>query len=521
MGEVVRFRPAREREDAPLVPPPHDLEAERATLSACLLDGSPREDGKPNACDVVAEVLGAEGAAAFFDPSNSRVYEAIRDVQSDGTPVDLTTVVGPLRRFPPPSGVESWAVYLGVLADASPAIANVEHHARLVLERWEDRQLVAAGLRVAAEGRAIPGDRAAWRAGVRAEMGRLTAPRAKLAGVVMGAAVREARAHVQSVVDGRVVGVRWGLPPIDDLVGLLARGRQHILAGRSEHGKTALAFQVAVNVAEVCDPCMTCGAKPGDPCVVVQGHEGPHVPGMREAVYVLSGEMSRKDLVFRGACSMAGVDARRLEAGLARPDELQRIGSWLDYLAKLPIVVDDVPATPSEVAARVRARKADFAAGRARDDAGNLFPKCRMQLVIGDHLQRLAGQLTHIRDKFERIAATSNGWLVEVAKGCDVASLLLSQMNRAIEDADRNGKGKPKGIRWPRKADLYGASEIEHDADTIIAVHRPDLLDDCPEAWRGLAGIVKLKGRFGGDAMVRALRSDKGCFTDDVTTPDY
>ena len=148
MGDVVsaavRFRPAREREDAPLAPPPHDLEAERATLSACLLDGSPREDGKPNACDVVAEVLGAEGAAAFFDPSNSRVYEAIRDVRSDGTPVDLTTVVGPLRRFSPPSGVESWAVYLGTLADASPAIGNVEHHARLVLERWEDRQLIAA-----------------------------------------------------------------------------------------------------------------------------------------------------------------------------------------------------------------------------------------------------------------------------------------------------------------------------------------------------------------------------------------
>lgn len=376
----------------------------------------------------------------------------------------------------------------------------MEHHARLVLERWEDRQLIAAGLRVAAEGRAIPGDRATWRAGVRAEMGRLTAPRVKLAGAIMGAAVREARAHVQSVVDGRVVGVRWGLPPIDDLVGLLARGRQHILAGRSEHGKTALAFQVAVNVAET----------PLDAF------------DMREAVYVLSGEMSRKDLVFRGACSLAGVDARRLEAGLARPDELQRIGSWLDYLAKLPIVIDDVPAPPSEVAARVRARKADFAAGRARDDAGNLFPKCRMQLVIGDHLQRLAGQLTHIRDKFERIAATSNGWLVEVAKGCDVASLLLSQMNRAIEDGDRNAKGsRPKGIRWPRKSDLYGASEIENDADTIIAVHRPDLLDDCPEAWRGLAGIVKLKGRFGGDAMVRALRSDKGCFTDDVTTPDY
>lgn len=523
MGEVVRFRPSQPREDAPALPPPHDLEAERATLSACLLDGSPHADGTPNACDIACEVFGDAGPAVFYDPSNARVWEAITEIRKSGAPVDLAMVNGPLRRFPAPSGCETWAVYLATLADASPELSNVEHHARIVLERHEDRELVAAGLRIAAQGRAIPGDRAAWRAGVRAEVGRLTAPRVKLSGAIMGTAVREARAHVQSVVDGRVVGVRWGIATIDELVGLLALGRQHILAGLSEHGKTALAFQVAVNVAELQDPCLTCGARRGEACTEVPGHVGPHVPGMREAVYVLSGEMSRKDFVFRGACSMAGVDARRVEAGHANPSELQKVSAWLDYLSTLPIVVDDVPATSSELAARVLARRADFAAGRARDDNGNLLPRCRMQTVVGDHLQRLAMLRTDIRDKFERIAATSNGWLTDIAKGCGVATLLLCQMNNNIlSDVDKpRAKGRPR-IRWPRANDLYGASEIKNDADTIIAVHRPDLVDPdgCPDEWRGLAGIVPLKRRFGGDGRVRALRHDKGLFTDDVTTPD-
>jgi replicative DNA helicase len=488
MGEVVRFQRTEAKPDG-LVP--HDLDAERAVLSACMLDGTAHRDGTPNANAIAADVLAADGAAAFFDLANGRVWQAIQAVHASHTPVDLITVAAWLRdrsMLEKVGGTE----YLAHLCDATPAVGNVEAHARIVLERHEDRKLIAACHRIAAEGRQIPGDRATWRADVRQELGRLTAPRVRLIGASVGVAVREARAHVQDVLDGRVVGVRWGFPAIEDLVGLLARGRQHVLAGRSEHGKTALAFQVATNVASA-------------PLVRLGDVE------IGEAVYVMSGEMKRRDLVFRGACSLARVDARRIEMGLATWDEIHDVGKWFDWLERLPMIIDDQPAGPTEIASRVRAHRAEFEAGRARDAAGNLYPRCRLQLVIGDHLQRLAATVSSpVRDKFERIAATSNGWLTEIAKGCDVATLLLSQMSRGLEDGASKGS---KGVRWPRKNDLYGATEIEADADTILAVHRPELIDDeCSDEWRGLAGLVRLKSRFGGTNKIARLGFDGGFF---------
>lgn len=492
MGDVVaidrRRAPAAQ---AAALPPPHDLEAERATLSACLLDGTKHEDGTPTALELAIDALGADAAAAWYDPANGRVWQAITMLHRAGDPVDLTTANRWLcaQTWTPPQGVASWAEHLGQLADASPAIGNVVAHAEIVRDLAEDRALLEALQRRAAEARAVPGDRAAWRAEARAELGRLTAPRVKLEGRHIGAVVRDVRAAVQEAGTPRA-GVSWGLPLVDGRFGLITRGRQHLIAGRSEMGKTAFAAQVAWSIAE----------------------RGPDEAGVRDAVIVFSAEMPGPDFLHRSACSLANIDALRVEAGLADADELDRLAEWLDWLEKLPIVIDDKPVPPEEIAARVRAWQAALAAGKARDHRKELMPKCRVAAVIGDHLQDFAAHAPPIRgerDELKQIQRTARDWKHLVAKGCGVATILLSQLTRDVAD--------PKGKRrWPVARDLFGGTPVESSADVAFAVHRPEVLGKHAAKWRGMAALVPLKGRFGGSRQVLPLAFERGKFDDKI-----
>src|SRR5262245_17157864 len=100
--------------------PPHDLDGEAAVLSACLLDH--------DALDRVLEILQPEH---FYSDANRLVYESCRSLSLDGTPVDVVSVASWLRSREQIQRVGG-AAYLGQLVDATPAVAHVGAHARVV-----------------------------------------------------------------------------------------------------------------------------------------------------------------------------------------------------------------------------------------------------------------------------------------------------------------------------------------------------------------------------------------------------
>src|SRR5688572_31973620 len=112
--------------------PPNELDSVAAVLSAVLLD--------PDAFDRVQEVLAPEH---FYADANRRIYEAILDLKGNaGQPVDIVSVATWLRdrnRLAQVGGTP----YLAQLADATPAVAHVENHARIIREKWRtDRKSV-------------------------------------------------------------------------------------------------------------------------------------------------------------------------------------------------------------------------------------------------------------------------------------------------------------------------------------------------------------------------------------------
>ena len=203
----------------------------------------------------------------------------------------------------------------------------------------------------------------------------------------------------------------------------------------------------------------------------------------------------------RLACSMAGVDASTVKLGAAGEGALEDLGWWMGWLSKLPIVIDDDPADARTMARRVREHQREFAKGSARRADGELHPKCRLRTVLADHVQKLARLCSGCgprADTKERIAAVSHGWLHHVAKGLDVATVLLAQVRRDVLDAQRGQKGR---IVFPRAAHLEGASELGQDADTIAIVHRPELPlleadEEVPAKWLDVAAVVGTVGIF-------------------------
>ena len=100
--------------------PPSNLDAEAAVLSAMLLSR--------DVFDSVQEILEPEH---FYSDANRRVFDAIVDLNDKSRPVDTISVAGWLRdkgRLDQIGGTP----YLAQLVDATPAIAHVEEHARVI-----------------------------------------------------------------------------------------------------------------------------------------------------------------------------------------------------------------------------------------------------------------------------------------------------------------------------------------------------------------------------------------------------
>lgn len=137
-------------------PPPHDLDAEAAVLSAVMLD-SPR----------IADLLWLK-PRHFYSEAHGRVWEAIVFCHVAGVSADVVTVGNRLKASLDDKGVArivqvGGMSFLTSLLNAAPAVANVDKYARIVVEKAKARNMIARAQQIAAEGYTVD-DVRAWMA---------------------------------------------------------------------------------------------------------------------------------------------------------------------------------------------------------------------------------------------------------------------------------------------------------------------------------------------------------------------
>ncbi len=414
-------------------PLPHNLDAERSILGAILLDN--------HALNPAVEKLKTDDF--FLDP-HRRIFERMIALAEAQHAIDLVTLTEDLHR----SGeleAAGGAAYLAQLVDGVPRISNVEHYARIVKEKSMLRNLAHVALAIQERALAADDDADAILDNAESSIFELADDRIRAGLIGVKDLVRDNWTRIEKVFTGgrQITGLATGYPELDRETAGLQPSELIILAARPSMGKTALALNIAENVA-------------------VRN---------RETVAVFSLEMSKESLLLRLLASHAHVDAHKFRTGYVKHDDWKKVSESLSELADAPLWIDDsASASVLEMAAKARRL--------ARDK--------NLALVVVDYLQLVTAR-GRFGNRNEEVSSISRA-LKAMAKELKVPVLVLSQLTR----------GPEKDKRDPQLADLRESGAIEQDADVVLFINRPDFFNkDAPEEDRNKTKLIIGKQRNG------------------------
>src|SRR6201984_873381 len=280
-------------------PLPNKLEAERSVLGAILLDN--------NALNPAIEHLRPED---FFLDQHRRVFTQMIALGEGQQAIDLVTLTEELNRK---GDLEAsgGAPYLASLADGMPKVTNIEHYARIVKEKAILRNLIHATHNI--QQRAFEGEDGADAILDNAESSifALAEDRVRAGLISVKDIVRENFERLERIFrEGKsITGVSTGYTELDKLLSGLQPSELIILAARPSQGKTALALNLAENIA-------------------IRG-------GLPVAVFSL--EMSKESLLQRLVASVAQVDAHKFRPGHLSRDDWKRMTQALSVIASSPL----------------------------------------------------------------------------------------------------------------------------------------------------------------------------------------
>jgi replicative DNA helicase len=230
--------------------------------------------------------------------------------------------------------------------------------------------------------------------------------------------------------EGRIAGISTGFDDLDKRTGGLNNSDLIVLAGRPAMGKTALATNIAYNVADL----MSRGA-------VKLGENS-------RGVAFFSLEMSADQLATRILSSTAGISSQRMRNGNIDNGEYGRIAEVARTLEKMPLYIDDTPGLTIN-AIRNRARRLKRTKG--------------LGLIVIDYIQLIMGSSKRGEaNRVQELSEISRGLKI-MAKELDVPVIALSQLNRGVEQRDD---------KRPLMSDLRESGSIEQDADIVLFVYR-------------------------------------------------
>lgn len=465
-------RPNRDRRDPRFVEPlqklfdrlpPHSLEAEMSLLGSMILD--------PQViADVIAIVRRPED---FYDEKHTHIYKAIVDVFDAHHSGDLVQL-GDLLNTRGVLDAIGGGDYLVKLAESVPAAINAPHYARLVAEKAKLRRLIDAAGQIlydayhtgdlGPDGAREVLDRAETSVFDIAQEAMVSDPQA-LADLLQIEIDR-----IEASEGKGISGISTGYPDMDRYLSGLQKGEMVILAARPSMGKTALALNLAEQIA-------------------FGGHPAKIAPRQRSnvGVGVFSLEMSKSAVTQRLLSASSGIDSKKIREGTLSDAEFREALHFAGLLGDAPVYIDD---TPGLTVLNLRAR------------ARRMVAQQGVQVLIVDYLQLLTAPGSARESRQVEVSAISRG-IKSLARELNVPVICLSQLNRASEQRTGNR---------PRMSDLRESGSIEQDADVIMLLHREDYyhIDD-PE-WQdanpdkvGVAEIIIAKQRNGPTGVVELM----------------
>ena len=426
--------------------PPHSLDLEQAVLGALLTDK-----------DALTAVMHMLKTDSFYEEKHQIIFNIINDLFETNFGIDALTVASKLPIFDTQNKVGG-LTYLLELTSRVASTANLEFHARILSQKYFQRELIRVGTEIVQEAFEPATDAFVLIDKVEKKLFEIT--QSSLTRSYHGLATLAPQAlnllRELAKKSGNFTGVPSGFKALDSVTSGWQASDLVIVAARPGMGKTSFNLAIARNAAV----------------------------DFQKPVAFFSLEMSSLQLVSRLISMESEIPSERMRQARLEEHEWRILEAKTESLQKAKIFIDDT-AGLSVFELRAKCRRL-----KAQED---------IQLIIIDYLQLMTAGPEHKSGNREQEISTISRSLKALAKELNVPVIALSQLSRAVETRG--------GSKRPQLSDLRESGAIEQDADIVSFIYRPEYYqieeDEEGNSLKGIGEIIIAKHRNGALETVR------------------
>ncbi len=419
--------------------PPQAPDLEEAVLGAIMLE--------KDAIIAVMDILQPE---SFYKEGHQKIFKAVLDLSQELQPVDILTVTEELRKRDELDLVGG-PFYITQLASKVSSAAHIEYHARIVAQKYIQRELIRVSTEIQTRAYDDSIDVNDLIDFSESQLFNVAEGNIKKETTKIDLVIQEAISQIEEAgkrTDG-LSGVPSGFTKLDRVTSGWQRSDLVIIAARPSMGKTAFVLSMTRNMA-------------------VEHNQG---------VAIFSLEMASVQLVNRLIVSETELSSDKIRNGKLEPFEWEQLEYKIKRLIDAPIFIDDTPGI-SVFELRAKCRR--------------LMSQHTIDIIVIDYLQLMTGPPETRGNREQEVSMISRS-LKGIAKELNVPVLALSQLNRSVE--------MRSGTKRPQLSDLRESGAIEQDADMVLFIHRPEkygfIEDEEGNSLLGLAEIILAKHRNG------------------------
>ena len=402
---------------------PQSIEAEQALLGAILANNK--------AFEKVSEFLKPQH---FADSTHAKIFEVISKLITRGHVADVITLKNYFEQEGTLNEVGGHQ-YLVKLADSATPLTNAEYYAQFIYDKYLRRELIATGFDIVNEASKedIDSDATEQIESAEKKLFELANQGEHQGGFIdFGEALNISLNNIEEAYqkEGKISGLPTALDALDNKIGGLNNSDLIIIAARPAMGKTALATNIAYNVADYM-------------------YHNKNLDPSKKGVAFFSLEMSADQLASRVLSTVTQTNSQKMRNGELDNAEFTRIAAAVRELENIPLYIDDTPGLNIN-SIRTRARRLK------RNKGLGLIIIDYIQLIMGSGSKKTEG------NRVQELSEISRGLKI-LAKELNLPVIALSQLNRGVEQRDD---------KRPLMSDLRESGSIEQDADSVMFIYR-------------------------------------------------
>lgn len=394
--------------------PPQARELEEAVIGAILIE--------KDAISYVSDILKPE---SFYVDAHATIFYAIQELFGKSQPIDLLTVTEELRKNGKLEEIGG-AYYLSELTNKIASSANVEYHARIIIQKFIQRELIRISNDIIRDAYEDTTDVFDLLDTAEKRIYEITDKNLRNSVQGIGQLVSKSILQIDGLInreDGLLEdSVPSGYIDLDKMTSGWKATDLVIIAARPSMGKTAFVLNLARNAAV----------------------------DFNMPVAIFSLEMGAVQLAKRLISLECEINAQKVSNGKMSDNEFEVLREKVEKLSNAPIFINDQPAI-NIYELRAQCRRMQNAHG--------------IKMVIIDYLQLMSGGGDKGMNREQEISTISRS-LKGLAKELNIPVIALSQLSRAVET--RGGDKKPM------LSDLRESGSIEQDADMVMFLYRPE-----------------------------------------------